>query len=115
MHDGFESFPEAASCDFPFQLVSTGLNLAREHTVPGRVKCPRARGTPPARTLANTSGARRGDSNHRKHCCGGAQGRNRTTDTGIFSPLLCQLSYLGTGGGARCMPRPRRSVKTEVS
>ena len=27
----------------------------------------------------------------------GAQGRNRTTDTGIFSPLLCRLSYLGFG------------------
>ena len=27
--------------------------------------------------------------------CGCAQGRNRTTDTGIFSPLLYQLSYLG--------------------
>lgn len=27
-------------------------------------------------------------------CCY-AQGRNRTIDTGIFSPLLCQLSYLG--------------------
>ena len=26
---------------------------------------------------------------------GGAQGRNRTTDTRIFSPLLYQLSYLG--------------------
>ena len=25
----------------------------------------------------------------------GAQGRNRTTDTGIFSPLLYRLSYLG--------------------
>ena len=25
----------------------------------------------------------------------GAQGRSRTTDTGIFSPLLYQLSYLG--------------------
>ena len=34
-----------------------------------------------------------------KRCCGeewnGAQGRNRTTDTRIFSPLLYQLSYLG--------------------
>jgi hypothetical protein len=32
----------------------------------------------------------------------GAQGRNRTTDTRIFSPLLYRLSYLGTrqkGGG----------------
>src|SRR5690606_19676861 len=27
----------------------------------------------------------------------GAQGRNRTTDTGIFSPLLYRLSYLGAG------------------
>jgi hypothetical protein len=27
----------------------------------------------------------------------GAQGRNRTTDTRIFSPLLYQLSYLGIG------------------
>ncbi len=27
----------------------------------------------------------------------GAQGRNRTTDTRIFSPLLYQLSYLGLG------------------
>src|SRR5690606_19448178 len=27
----------------------------------------------------------------------GAQGRNRTTDTGIFSPLLYRLSYLGNG------------------
>ncbi|CCD00732.1 protein of unknown function (plasmid) [Azospirillum baldaniorum] len=26
----------------------------------------------------------------------GAQGRSRTADTGIFSPLLYQLSYLGT-------------------
>jgi hypothetical protein len=27
----------------------------------------------------------------------GAQGRNRTADTGIFNPLLYQLSYLGNG------------------
>ena len=27
--------------------------------------------------------------------CNSAQGRNRTTDTRIFSPLLYQLSYLG--------------------
>ena len=27
--------------------------------------------------------------------CNGAQRRNRTTDTGIFSPLLYRLSYLG--------------------
>ena len=29
---------------------------------------------------------------------GGAQSRNRTSDTRIFNPLLYQLSYLGTGG-----------------
>ena len=30
----------------------------------------------------------------------GGQGRNRTNDTRIFSPLLYQLSYLAIGGGA---------------
>ena len=30
----------------------------------------------------------------------GAQTRNRTTDTGIFSPLLYRLSYLGKNGGS---------------
>ena len=29
----------------------------------------------------------------------GAQGRNRTTDTRIFNPLLYQLSYLGIRAG----------------
>jgi hypothetical protein len=33
----------------------------------------------------------------------GGQGRNRTTDTRIFSPLLYQLSYLAIGG-ARIRP-----------
>ena len=28
----------------------------------------------------------------------GAQGRDRTTDTAIFSRMLYQLSYLGTAG-----------------
>ncbi len=31
----------------------------------------------------------------------GGKGRNRTADTGIFSPLLYQLSYLATGQGWR--------------
>ena len=30
----------------------------------------------------------------------GAQGRNRTTDTRIFSPLLYRLSYLGLECGS---------------
>jgi hypothetical protein len=29
----------------------------------------------------------------------GAESRNRTSDTGIFSPLLYRLSYLGKNGG----------------
>ena len=29
-----------------------------------------------------------------------AQNRNRTNDTGIFSPLLYRLSYLGTSSGS---------------
>jgi hypothetical protein len=34
----------------------------------------------------------------------GAQGRNRTSDTRIFSPLLYQLSYLGLPAGIRRKP-----------
>ena len=36
----------------------------------------------------------------------GAQGRNRTADTGIFNPLLYQLSYLGKLGSSY-FERPR--------
>ena len=36
----------------------------------------------------------------------GAQGRNRTSDTRIFNPLLYQLSYLGPRSGAAiCLRR----------
>ena len=38
---------------------------------------------------------------HRRRKCwkgNGGQGRNRTNDTRIFSPLLYQLSYLATEG-----------------
>jgi hypothetical protein len=50
----------------------------------------------------------------------GAQGRNRTTDTRIFSPLLYQLSYLGAvsnrkalinAGPARVQPRRASLVR----
>lgn len=44
-----------------------------------------------------------------------AQGRNRTSDTGIFSPLLYQLSYLGVGvtcrESAALLPYPSTHVK----
>src|SRR5216683_7263866 len=39
VYDGVESFPEAASGNFPFEFVSTGLNLAWENSFFGRVKC----------------------------------------------------------------------------
>jgi hypothetical protein len=54
----------------------------------------------------------------------GAQGRNRTSDTRIFSPLLYQLSYLGLPAGVRRKPRliekipkpvqPRRSADNRL-
>ena len=39
----------------------------------------------------------------------GAQGRNRTTDTRIFNPLLYQLSYLGILT-ENAVEAPRRAV-----
>ena len=36
----------------------------------------------------------------------GGQGRNRTTDTRIFSPLLYQLSYLAACVEGRVLDRP---------
>ena len=50
----------------------------------------------------------------------GAQRRNRTTDTGIFSPLLYRLSYLGIMAGvtrlelATSCVTGRRSNQTEL-
>ena len=38
----------------------------------------------------------------------GAFGRNRTTDTGIFSPLLYRLSYRGISGAI--IPAPSRAI-----
>ena len=44
----------------------------------------------------------------------GGQGRNRTTDTRIFSPLLYQLSYLAAEGErARIRPTPTAPVKRQ--
>ena len=37
----------------------------------------------------------------------GAQGRDRTTDTVIFSHVLYQLSYLGALGGGRSLRSER--------
>ena len=43
----------------------------------------------------------------------GAEGQNRTADTRIFSPLLYQLSYLGTGWIGR-RKRQQNRLKTGV-
>ena len=42
----------------------------------------------------------------------GGQGRNRTTDTRIFSPLLYQLSYLAAGGCV--LERPRAAPSSNL-
>src|SRR5215813_9428664 len=41
----------------------------------------------------------------------GAQGRNRTSDTRIFSPLLYQLSYLGLAARVRRKPAYRENLE----
>lgn len=43
-----------------------------------------------------------------------AQGRNRTADTGIFSPLLYQLSYLGEGAQWYEISVPSSSARAKV-
>ena len=45
------------------------------------------------------------------------QGRNRTTDTRIFNPLLYQLSYLAADGRARIRPvnRAGRQARPRLS
>src|SRR5579872_4620429 len=55
------------------------------------------------RQLAASCQPQKGSAN--QHVSGG-QGRNRTTDTRIFSPLLYQLSYLAAVGEGRVLDRP---------
>ncbi len=45
----------------------------------------------------------------------GAQRRNRTTDTGIFNPLLYRLSYLGQAGRSRIKPVGLAIVNTDCA
>ncbi len=84
---------------------------------------PRGPAEPPARPRGGGQArepiAPKGISGKKK----GAQGRNRTTDTGIFNPLLYQLSYLGTrsrravwpGEGAESKRGPRRPSRRGCS
>jgi hypothetical protein len=45
----------------------------------------------------------------------GAQGRNRTADTGIFNPLLYRLSYLGIGLAKQRQAIGRRAYRLSSS
>jgi hypothetical protein len=45
----------------------------------------------------------------------GAQGRNRTTDTRIFNPLLYQLSYLGAGRSEKARNRQNSCPAPDVA
>ena len=45
----------------------------------------------------------------------GARGRSRTADTAIFSRMLYQLSYPGTGGGIAPAVEERRAYKRQSS
>ncbi len=76
-----------------FQYVtrlSTRGHGPKPRPMPGRGARPKASGQPAAPS----------DRKYRSCCESGAQSRNRTSDTRIFNPLLYQLSYLGTVGGA---------------
>ena len=45
----------------------------------------------------------------------GAQGRNRTTETRIFNPLLYQLSYLGAGRSGKARNRQNSCPAPDVA
>ena len=45
----------------------------------------------------------------------GAQGRNRTTDTAIFSRMLYQLSYLGAVRAGTLSPPTKSNQARQVS
>ena len=74
------------------EFSSSNTSRARRGSVPRRLSA----GAGLSRTVENGGEQR-----------GGAQGRNRTTDTMIFSHVLYQLSYLGIRG--RPIGRQRRA------
>jgi hypothetical protein len=45
---------------------------------------------------------------------GGAQGRNRTTDTRIFNPLLYRLSYLGMAEKCKARIKPEEGMRVKI-
>jgi hypothetical protein len=62
--------------------------------------------------VSATARTRLGDSREREKR-DGAQGRNRTSDTRIFNPLLYQLSYLG-GHACRAVRRAAGDIGESV-
>ena len=74
----------------------------------------RGRSTRPGAYLREPCGLPR-QQKPRKKRGRGAQGRNRTAHTRIFSPLLYQLSYLGIGSVAAPGRRARYQQRTLVA
>ena len=69
---------------------------------------------PEARTTRGSAENKKAN-RERLACVHGGQGRSRTADTGIFSPLLYQLSYLAKGRtGILVGPRWRVQPVTRV-
>src|SRR5262245_8851729 len=65
------------------------------------------------KTVTHVSGMNRHLCDRYRHDFDGGQGRNRTTDTRIFSPLLYQLSYLAAGVEGRVLDRPADSASSK--
>ena len=89
------------------------LGYFDQRSGPGRARSQSVR---PGHSVNDVSGMRCKPCDRNAPIGGGGQGRNRTTDTRIFSPLLYQLSYLaiaGLSGSAcplrsGCVGRPQR-------
>ncbi len=87
-------------------VPTAGSGLCVRLTSPGTRK---SRSRVPQHQKRRSTPSRRPDSNSQSSIVSkvfGAQGRNRTTDTAIFSRMLYQLSYLGVSTLQR--PEPAR-------
>src|SRR5436190_18040242 len=90
---------------------ATPKSLARRSWRRWPATCPAPRTPPTSGRFCSTFAHGRGERAIRTglalpfslFCCGlfGAEGRDRTGDTSIFSTVLYQLSYLGAGGRGR--------------
>ena len=99
--------PDDGSAGDPAAAAATRHRRQRQdHQQQRCVRAGLVRGTCARRAASSrTTGPARSAASARSRRCGyggeqaGGQGRNRTTDTRIFNPLLYQLSYLATSPG----------------